>query len=314
MDPQDWLRKALHELAELASNAQADASDARRTVTLVARLLGSPSGPAPPAAVVRRLPEILAVAGPTDPQELVDAVAEELESDTEPWGPLLDALLDADDAVSMLALSGEAEKAVELAKRVAGLASLYSERVLVLGSFAEMRLETVRSDSVVAGVWNAVARAPAQMLVEALPAVHTSAVSSTPPPTRLHPRSSGEAVSFLFPAEFHLAAADSATGSEVAELEAEEPNLRAWAYREEGRLRLEITGLTHLREAATLVAERLKDRVALARVPVEITVSGSTAYADLGPSSGPENLLHRLVADSGAAPEEVSVRLMLVDG
>src|SRR5687768_1289539 len=99
MDPGAWLQKALDELVELGPMVGFDPSDAWRAGALIARLLGSPSGPVPPAEIVRRLPEILAIAGRPDTRMLIDRVAEELDSETDPWGALLDALLDVDDTV-----------------------------------------------------------------------------------------------------------------------------------------------------------------------------------------------------------------------
>ncbi len=171
MDPVAWLQKAYDELVELGGSTAPDPSDAWRAVALIARLVGSPNGPVPPADVLQRLPEFLATAERPDVQGLLDRVDEGLDVDEDAGGPLLDGLLDVDDAVGLLQLNGNETVALELARRVAGLVALCPERVLALGSFAEMRLATLRDDAVVGAVWRAVEAAPAYVLAEALPAV-----------------------------------------------------------------------------------------------------------------------------------------------
>jgi len=313
MDHAAWLQKTLDELVELALVAENDPADAWRAAALIARLLGSPSGPVPPAVLVRRLPEILAVAGMPDPQQLLDRVADELESDTDPWGPLLDALLDADDAFGVLTTSGQSQMALELARRTAGLVSMFPERVISLGPFADMRLQTVRENAAAGLLWSAVERAPAHALVEALPAP----ASFTAHAEKLRPSRRTLVGAYVWslrlPEQLHQAAAASET-AEVCEFETKDAGLRAWVEAEGGRMKLEIRGVGAESVTATLVAERAVDGVEVSSVTVNIEVSGSTAYVDLGPWAGPENLLHRLVAASGLASSQVRFRLTVADG
>lgn len=312
MEPAAWLQKAFDELVELGSVLEGDRADAWRAGALVARLLGSPSGPVPPPELVRRLSTILAVAGSPDAQELLDRVADELDSETDAWGPLLDALLDADDAIGLLDLSGESETALELARRVAALVSLHSERALALGPFADMRLATVREGVGAGIIWSAVERAPALALAEALPEpASTRARLERRPETHRLPVGA-PAMSFAVPDELLQAAAESAP-EEARELETSGGG-RAWLYAEKGRMRLEVTGLAAGPLTAALVAERRSDGVELLRVALDLERSGGTAYADLGPSAGSENALHRLVAEAGLKSSDLRVRLSVADG
>jgi tetratricopeptide (TPR) repeat protein len=164
-----WIYKASQELDVLAGSLGDDPEDAWRAVVLSARLRGAPDGPTLPASIDVLLPKLLLAAGSLDCDALLDTFADELESLEDPWGPLMDALLDIDDALGVLALSGDEEEARELSVRVAALTSLYPERVVALNSFARMRLETVRDDSYTAEVWRTVAHASAQLLADALP-------------------------------------------------------------------------------------------------------------------------------------------------
>lgn len=312
MDPAAWLQKAFDELVEIGLAAENDPADAWRAGALIARLLGSPSGPVPPAHLLGRLPEIIAVAGSPDAQAVLDRVADELYSETDPWGPLLDALLDVDDALGMLAVSGQDETALALARRVAGLVSLHPERVLALGPFAEMRLATVREGAGPGIVWNAVERAPAHALAEALPAASTKTRLEMLPATRRMPVVA-TAVSFCFPEDLLLAAAESAP-AEARELETEGAGLRAWVHVEKGRMRLEASGLGAGPLTAALVAARVSDGAEVLRVALDVEVSGGTAYADLGPWAGPENALHRLVSRTGLTSGEVRVRITVSNG
>lgn len=301
MDPTVWLQKAHDELLELSTKAEGDPADAWRVGALIARLLGSPGGPVPPPELVHRLHQILAVAGSPEPQELLNRVADQLGSETDPWGPLLDALLDVDDTLGVLSLSGPKETSRALAQRVAGLVSLHPERVLALWSFAEMRLATVRDGADADIVWRAVVRAPAHALADALPA----------------PASRAESVlvafpSFRIPEQLTRAAADSAS-QKVWKLETEGSG-RAWIYAVKERMRLEATGVPAGPLSAVLIAERLRDGGELRRVPVELELSGSTAYADLGPWAGPENALHRLIAGTDLRASEVRIRLKVSGG
>lgn len=94
MEPQVWLRKVFDELLALAPMAEGDPDDAWRAVVLIARLLESPSGPTPPAEVLRRLPALMERAGLPEPEPLLERLSTELKKDDDPAGALLDVLLD----------------------------------------------------------------------------------------------------------------------------------------------------------------------------------------------------------------------------
>jgi hypothetical protein len=313
MDPDAWLQKALDELVELGPVAEGDPADAWRAVALIARLLGSPSGSPPPMALVQRLPGLLIVAGAADPQELLDRIASELDSETDPAGPLFDALLDTDDALAVLALSGQKEMAFELARRAAALVSLYPERVITLGAFAEMRLQTLREGAAVGLLWSAVERAPAHAVVEALPAPAWSALRVEGIPQIRAPQASSAVRAFRIPKDLQLAAAASET-AEARELETTEEGLPAWVYAHQGRMRLEISGVGAGPLTVVLTVEHVKDGAEVACVAIDVEISGSTAYADLGPWAGPENALHRLVASTGLASSDVRCSLEVSSG
>lgn len=314
MDPAAWLQKALEELIELELIAESDPADAWRAVALLARLLGSPSGPPPPRALVQRLPVILIVAGSAGPQDLLDRIASELDSELDPAGPLFDALLDTDDALGILALSGQKETALALARRAAGLVSLYPERVISLGPFAEMRLQTLREGAAAGFLWSAVERAPVHALVDALPAPASSALRVEKFPEIRAPRVRPAVRSFRIPRELHPAAAAASDTAEVRELETAEPGLPAWVYADKGRMRLEIQGVGTGPLTVVLIAECVEDGAEVARIAIDIEISGSTAYADLGPWTGPENALHRFVAGTDLASSDVRLLLEVSSG
>lgn len=325
MDPRDWLQKAQVELNSLATDALDDPEDAWRAVVLIARLLGSPNALSPPTALMVRLPALLATAGVTDAEaaheiaaEILEAVAEELETQEEPWGPLLDALLDADDTLGVLNLVGLDDLARALSQRVAALTSLYPERVLSLDSFAAMRLQTVRAEATVAEVWRSIERSPAQILAGALPVQTPAAI--LPAPTRheqapaVPQKAAPTMIKFALPESLHQAAADSSMSDVSHKIETGDPELRAWIYAEEGQMCLEISGFSSKPREITLIAERRTDGQALSRMVLPFEFGGQTAYADLGPWSGPENCLHRLVADSKVSADTLQIRLSVLYG
>lgn len=309
MDPAAWLQKAYDELVELGPAAEKDPADAWRAGVLMARLLTSPEGPVPPAELVRRLPQILAVAGSPDPQELLDRVLAQLDSETDPWGPFLDALLDVDDALGVLSLSGQHESALALGQRVAALVSLHPERSLALGPFADMRLAAVREGVGASIVWSAVERAPAHALAEALPSPAATKTRLEHLPAARRKPAVVPTASFRVPEELLLAAADSAP-TKTWDMETEGAG-RAWVYEEKGSMCLEVTGLTSGPLSAALIAERRSDGVELLRVALPLERSGGAAYAELGPWAGSENALHRLVAGAGLKSSQLQIRLLV---
>lgn len=303
MDPEGWLQKAYDELVELGPRAEEKSADAWRAVVLIGRLLGSPAAPRPPAEFVGRLPRLLALAGSPDVRELLERVAHHLGAEIDPWGPLLDALLDSDDTLLVLSFSAPGHTTRALAQRVAGLVSLHPERVLRLRSFAEMRLATLREGADVGLMWRAVERAAALVLAEALPAAAPDSEPSRPP---------ARVLNIAFPSELLRPAADSGSQNPI-ELKTDGPG-QAWVSEDEGRMRFEATALPAEARNAVLIAERLSDGLELKRVAFDLEVSGDTAYADLGPWAGTDNKLHRLVAETGLKASELQIRLAVSRG
>lgn len=308
-DPAAWLAKAQAELGELGSTAEVDPADAWRAAVLVGRLLGAPDAPVPPLEIVHLLPRILSVAGAPEPERVLDRLADDLSSDGDAWGPLLDTMLDVDDTLGVLELSGLRHDAQELAGRAAALVSLYPERALPLGAFAAMRLATLREDVATALLWRAVERAPADLLADTLPAMQTPAE-----PSRIaRSRRSARVRSFTLPQALQQAAAAS-QADEPWELIAEGTEPGAWIYAERGRMLLEARDATSATCTVTLVAERAADDAEVGRVDLAAAVSGTTAYVDLGPWAGGDNVLHRLVADTGLTAAELRIRVRVTNG
>lgn len=300
MDSLAWLQKAQKELMALAPVAHEDESDAWRAAVLIARLHDNPKGVAVPSECEGRLASLVAISRPTDPHDLLDVVAEELEADEDPDGPLLDALLDVDDAVGVTTCLGQADRASELSLRVAALVALYPERVLALSAFAEMRLDSLAPLAPIAAVWNAVERAPAHMLAASLPPAAKVVRASTPSaaPARLEPR---------VPNHLLRAAAWSAA-SEPIQFVSEDREFDVSLEAAEGRMLMEIRG-ERAAQRACLVAVALGSGAELAVVDVALRSGGRIADADLGPWAGSENLLHQLVARTGMPADELDVRL-----
>lgn len=308
-DPAAWLRKAQTELGELGPTAEVDPADAWRAVVLVARLLGAPDAPVPPVEIVQCLPQILSAAGSPEPERVLDRLADDLSSDGDAWGPLLDTLLDVDDTIGVLDLSGQREQARELAGRATALVSLYPERTFPLGPFAAMRLATLRDDVATARLWRAVERAPADLLADVLPAIQTP----SKPSRTARPDFRARERAFTVPRDLQLTAAAS-PADEPRELAADGAETGAWIYAERGRMLLEVRDIGSPTCTVTLAAQRAEDHAEVGRVDLEVAISGTTAYADLGPWAGGDNVLHRLVAETGLTAAELRIRLLVTHG
>ena len=313
MNHNDWLKKAHKEMLSLAPRAQDAPGDAWRAVVLIGRLLGCPDAPPIPGSVVIRLPELIRAASQPDPQEVLDDLVDGLDAGDDPWGPLMDAVIEADDTLNFMELAGQKKDAENLADRVAGILSVYPGRLLDLGAFAEMRLGSVRQDSPVAKIWRAVELAPARALADALPPqVPVRQQAATRPAS---PRPQGPAKATLLSLERFMrkAAADSEPDASSIRIDTEDPNQKVWLYPKEGQMQLEMLG-THLPAGAgAIIALRTSDHAEEARLTVDIEVNGETAYINLGPWAGPENLLHKLLAASGLIPGELIVRITGAD-
>lgn len=297
MDPQDWLQNALDELLSLASVAEDDPDDAWRAVVLMARLLASPSGPTPPAEVLRRLPALLACAGLPEPEPLLERLSAELAAEDDPAGPLLDVLIDIDDGLSVLSLYGDAVSARSLSQRASEIIARSASRVGPLKDFAVLRRATVRPDSEVAALWGTVAHSPAesrpvQSQKEPVPTVWRWPVMVPLPREAIRPHAWTPSAPLL--------------------LSSQDGEVRAWLYEEKGRLRLEVRGPSIPPTRARLVVLRRDDAVEQAATDLPLEVSGNTAYADLGPVVGQGNLLHALLVRAGLPQEEADLGLMVM--
>jgi len=311
MEPQDWLHQALEELLALAPVAENDPNDAWRALVLVGRLLGSPFGPIPPAELLRRLPALLARAGLPEPEPLLERLSADLKTEDDPAGPLLDTLLDIDDALGVLSISGDAQTARVLVRRATALVSRSAARVHPLRDFAEFRAATVRPDSHTAALWNAVTHASDPLPAEAPPAQPQESPVPKVPLQAGTPPQPHRLVGLWFPREaFHALAW---TGSAPLAFASQDGGTRAWLYEEEGRLRLELRGTSATPTRARLQLVRRDDSSEKATLEFTLEVSGNTAYADLGPAVGEGNLLHRILARAGLAPEEADVHLVVMD-
>ncbi|NNB85292.1 hypothetical protein [Corallococcus exiguus] len=296
MESQDWLQKVLDELVNLAPVAEEDPNDAWRAVVLISRLLGSPSGPTPPAEVLRRLPALLAQAGMPEPEPLLQRLSEELEAEDDPAGPLFDVLLDIDDSLGALTLHGDSALAQALSRRSAELVARFASRVVPLKGFAALRTATLRPGSEAARLWDAVAHAravlPTEDLQERAPTVRRRRVRVLP-----LPRESARPHAW--------------TGSAPLALTSPDGETRAWLYEEGGRLRLELRGTPQPPTSARLAVLRREDQGERAATDLPLEVSGRTAYADLGPAVGQGNLLFALLAQAGLPLEEADLHLVV---
>ncbi|MCY1047037.1 hypothetical protein OV208_37395 [Corallococcus sp. bb12-1] len=304
MEPQDWLQKAFDELVELASLAEIDLDDAWRGMVLISRLLGSPSGPTPPAEVLRRLPALREQAGRPDPESLVARLSEELAADDDAEGALLDSLLDVDDALGVLSLNGDTDAAQALSRSASELLVRFPSRVRPLEDFATLRGATVRPDSEVATLWKEVAHVPAT------PATRAPA-SEGPRQDRLSPARHRSTVVMRLPSE--ALRAQAWTVSSTVPFLSQDGATQAWLYEESGQLWLELRGAAAPPTSARFVVSRRGDAIERASFEVSLETSGNTAYADLGPIVGQGNRLHALLAQAGLAREEADLRLVVMN-
>lgn len=302
MDPQAWLNGVRAELVALAPRAEDSANDAWRAVVLMARLLAAPSQPSPAPELVVRLPKLFEIAGASDPASLLESLADALDGDEDPWGPLADACLDVDDAVSVGQLVGWPE-AQELARQAAALIELSPRRVFSLEPLAVLRIATVRAESVVNVVWSAVRDAPALMLADALP--QTAPTQAARAPGRTPAARDG----FGIPDEALRAAA----ATEEA---------RAWTIdtrgeltlcEEDGRLLLELAVHSDSTPVIELVARLRIGGEASVRVVVSMTRHGKRMYGDLGSAYGRDGAIREVLDLMGVSRDELTLALEVRD-
>jgi hypothetical protein len=180
-----WISSAQEELLELEQRHSAgglDPDDLYRLAVLGARL-GQARAAGWEADLPGQLDALLRQATTTavrpGSDRLLARLDEVLTSDEDPFGELMDALLDVDNAVTFDEAFGRAEAARELAHGAEARVSLFAARVGPLGELAEHRLETLPAQASIRGLWETVAHAAAQAVIEAMPPV-TPAPASLP--------------------------------------------------------------------------------------------------------------------------------------
>lgn len=172
-----WISSAREELLELEQRRSAgglDPDDAYRVAVLGARL-----GQARAAGWEAALPgeldalvrQAMAIAVRPGSDRLLARLDEVLTGDDDPFGELMDALLDVDSAVTVDEASGRAEAGRELALGAEARVSLFPGRVGPLGELAGQRLETLPAQARIRGLWETVAQGAAQAVIEAMPPV-----------------------------------------------------------------------------------------------------------------------------------------------
>ena len=305
MNPNDWLTKMRNELDTLMSNGTSRPDDAWRATVLIARLLNAPNQHRVQLDYIAQLPALVEAAGPSDFGRILRVLADSLEGDEPPEGPLLDSLLDVDDAASVSALEDCITDAEGLVRRSAAMVSLYPERTLGLTDFAGLRLQTIRSDSAAAELWRAVEASAAELLVAELP-------SSAAPP-RIEPsRGVARVVQFTLPESSYAAAADS---DDDTDHRGSSTDVEYVLEVVDGERQLEILAPRGSSiQSVSLECYDIQTEQVLESALLTLTCSGDRAYASCGPASGPGSLLHRIALPTGTNDGQAAVRLVVTLG
>lgn len=302
------------ELEELEAQEELDASDAWRVLVLISRLLQSPfPSMAVPQTFQVSLTDLSKKAYTPKPSDVLERLAALVdEVDEDPWGPLLDAILDVDDTVGVLHLQGNHEDAHELSYRAAGLVALSPLRVLDLGDFATMRLGTIQEEHVRRSIWESIEAAPALAVTQNIFLIN--AQKSAP---QLSQKEQGEAqdkiIDFrtLVPNESYRAAASSLDENASYLLGpgcwlSKDGKLMMLEYRPPKTLDQE--SLTF--RAEVIVSDKSSGRV-LVSTELDLEKKGKTFYASFGPWDGPENLLQRLIVRVNQPQETIDIHIQV---
>lgn len=94
--------------------------------------------------------------------ELLQELEETLRDDTEPFGKLMDSLLEVDDRATVDALAGHSNNGTWVVREAGVLIRRHSERVLSLAPWAQMRLHTVSAVDPSNVLWRGIADMEAQ--------------------------------------------------------------------------------------------------------------------------------------------------------
>lgn len=316
-DSKHWILMASKELEELGAQEELDASDAWRVLVLISRLLQSPF---PSVAIPRTFQVSLSglnkKAYTPKPGVVLGRLADLLdEVDEDPWGPLLDAILNVDDTAGVLHLQGNHSDAREVSYRAAGLIALSPLRVLDLGEFATMRLGTIQEAHVRRSIWESIEAAPVLAVTQNLPSTNTLEPGlKLPAPDQDVPQDN---VIYLWagtmPQEVYQAAASSLDEDPSYEL-----GPGCWLSRDGELMVLEYRPpKTHNTNSLTLhAAITISDKSSgreLASEELEFEKMGQTFYANLGPWNGPENRLQRLIALGNYPQEAIQIHVQVKD-
>lgn len=178
-----WIDSALEELELLArrhAKQGLDPSGAFRVLALSTRVEQARTVgrvvvlPEPLRALARHVAPT--AQGPR--QELLLARLEALLAEGgDPFGQLLDVLLDIDDVVSVDEAGGRGDTARELVRLAAAYVALHPARVGALGGLADGRLALLPADASIRALWDTVADAAGAAVAEALPPLTPAPVS-----------------------------------------------------------------------------------------------------------------------------------------
>ncbi|MBN8227028.1 hypothetical protein JYK02_05830 [Corallococcus macrosporus] len=181
--PIPWIDSALSELAELAhrhAERGLDPASAFRVLALSSRVDQARAAgreavlPEPLRAVAAA---VAAKARGPGRQGVLSRLDTHLTRRDDPFGQLLDVLLDIDDVVSVEEAMGSAPAATELARLAGAYVALHSTRVGALGGFADARLELLPAGAAIREVWELIARASGTAAVEALEPLSPAIIS-----------------------------------------------------------------------------------------------------------------------------------------
>lgn len=307
-EAQNWIKKTHQELLDLVEQEELDSSDAWRGLVLVARLFQSPFKEFNvPLKATHKLTELKSKADEAAPDFVLEHVAETLDGYDEPGGMLLDAILEADDTVSVLWLMGYEDEARDLSYRTAGLIELSPRRVLDLVDFATMRLDTIQEEHIRKDIWESIEAAPGSIVTQNL----FPLTSSKRIPQQKHSIVQDNVVEFpkpvLVPQDVYRAAASSLDEDISYELE---PGL--WLSRDGENMVLEYRPSKALDNknihAAIIVSDRSSGQEIL-HENLDLEKRGKTFYASLGSWDGRENLLQRLLTRIDQPQDTLNIRI-----
>ncbi len=234
MSEQDpWLSSALEELHEFEQAYQEGGLDplsAYRVLVLCARVEQARA-----AGLDISLPESLRdlathveeIAEPSDPHLLIGRIHSLLPSDDEamiddPFGELLDTLLDVDDLATLEDSRRRSEQARRLVEQANARVAMSADRVAELGGMAERRLALLPKSASVRKLWDTIAQAAEEAAEDALPPTEPTSLAQRRLPEKIQGAGQPSVWEDLSESSqvartFQLAAADLSTAEEETE-------------------------------------------------------------------------------------------------